>query len=505
MTSFEITRDNEFIKRFLDKRDIARLSPEMVEQLRGCDDPYGRYGYGYWLYTVSRDEELMKKAYECFRYAADNGIADALQMISNMHYYGEGVPLDRGLSNTLNLEAISKGSELAKLCRNFFLFYGRDFISIDRQAAIQEAKEEAAKPGASPLWAEQLGWYCEEEGRSDEALELYEKCFEKRLYYPLFDMASIYYYRGVKAYAEALFDEGIEKEIPDCMLCDLLDEDEYESLSEKQKSDIHSKFAEFLPIGAQEGSWRCCYMLAVYYLNGSMGFSEDKFEALRYAYKGVALKNISCCNLILDEMEELISEEEKLKLLLWGLRRGNEDLRGRVSFYRNEYVKMGLAEEMDFWCPIRPIEPVVKTEIPPTLMIIQPSGFVDFVEEDVYSMSFREMAALIDAEGVDAVHFSEPLNRITKECKLDRQLTMYVDRNAIAKDLPDNAVGTMLYGRASEIRGAVIIAMEDHRYDTYSFDIEEDIEAVYDMIDELSGGLLTRDWGQEDGIFDAWD
>ena len=37
MTSFEITRDNEFIKRFLDKRDIARLSPEMVEQLRGCD------------------------------------------------------------------------------------------------------------------------------------------------------------------------------------------------------------------------------------------------------------------------------------------------------------------------------------------------------------------------------------------------------------------------------------------------------------------------------------
>lgn len=504
MIEFEITRDNEFIKRFLDKRDVARLSPEMVWKLRDCDDPYGRYGYGKWLYAVNWDEESMKKAYECFRYAADNGIADALQMISNMHYYGEGVPLDRELSNSLNLEAISKGSELARLSRNFFLFYGRDFIAEDKQAAISEAEQEACKPGASPMWREQLGWYQEEEERYDEAVASYERCLDMGLYYPIFDMSCIFYNRGNIAYVESLLEEGIEKDVPDCMMCYMTDEDEYDALSEQQKSEMHDRLAHYLPIGAEEGSWRCCYLLAMYYLNGSMGFPEDRFEALRYAYKGVALKNTNCCALIVNDLIELIGEEEKLRLLLWGLRHGDEDLRNRVSFHRNEYVKMGLAEEMDFWCPIRPLERVVKTEIPPTVMIIQPSGFVDFVEEDVYSMSFREMAALIDAEGLDAVHFSEPLNEITKACKLDRQLTMYVDRNAIAKGLPDNAVGTMLYGGAWEIRGAVIIAMEDHRYDTYSFDLEEHIEAVYDKIDELSGGLLTRDWGQEDGRFDAW-
>ena len=125
------------------------------------------------------------------------------------------------------------------------------------------------------------------------------------------------------------------------------------------------------------------------------------------------------------------------------------------------------------------------------MLVIDPSGFTDFVQADVETMSYREMAELIGADGVDAVHFSIPLNKITKECKLPRQLTMYVDRNAMAKNLPDNAVATMLYGNGYEIRGAVIIAMEDNRYDTYSFTTEEDIEAVYDAIDDFTG-LLRR-------------
>ena len=40
---------------------------------------------------------------------------------------------------------------------------------------------------------------------------------------------------------------------------------------------------------------------------------------------------------------------------------------------------------------------------------------------------------------------------------------MYADRNGYAKDLPDNAIGTMLYGTGAEIRGAVIIALEDNK------------------------------------------
>jgi hypothetical protein len=67
---------------------------------------------------------------------------------------------------------------------------------------------------------------------------------------------------------------------------------------------------------------------------------------------------------------------------------------------------------------------------------------------------------------------------------------MYTDREGYAKDLPDNAVGTILYGRGYEIRGAVIIALEDNRYDTHSFHFQEDLDAVFNEISDLTSGLV---------------
>ena len=55
-----------------------------------------------------------------------------------------------------------------------------------------------------------------------------------------------------------------------------------------------------------------------------------------------------------------------------------------------------------------------------------------------------------------------------------------------------SGVGNILYGRGSEIRSAVIMALEDHRYDTYSFYFQEDLEAVFDEISALTGGLARR-------------
>jgi hypothetical protein len=124
-------------------------------------------------------------------------------------------------------------------------------------------------------------------------------------------------------------------------------------------------------------------------------------------------------------------------------------------------------------------------------MIIQPSGVVSFVQADIFSMSYREMSLLIGAEGLDAVHFSEPLNQITKNCGFKGyQLAMYTDRNGYAKDLPDNPVGTILYGHGAEIRGAVIIALEDNKYDTHSFHFQEDLESVLSEISKITGNLL---------------
>ena len=67
---------------------------------------------------------------------------------------------------------------------------------------------------------------------------------------------------------------------------------------------------------------------------------------------------------------------------------------------------------------------------------------------------------------------------------------MYADRNGYAKDLPDNAIGTMLYRTGAEIRGAVIIALEDNRYDTHSFHFQEDLDNVISEISDMTGGLI---------------
>ena len=68
---------------------------------------------------------------------------------------------------------------------------------------------------------------------------------------------------------------------------------------------------------------------------------------------------------------------------------------------------------------------------------------------------------------------------------------MYADRNGYAKGLADNAIGTILYGSGAEIRGAVIIVLEDNRYDTYSFHFQEDLDNVLVAISDLTGGLST--------------
>ena len=45
--------------------------------------------------------------------------------------------------------------------------------------------------------------------------------------------------------------------------------------------------------------------------------------------------------------------------------------------------------------------------------------------------------------------------------------------------------------------------MEDSKYDTYSFETEEDIENVFEAIDNLTGGLLRRET-DDDGRYDPW-
>jgi hypothetical protein len=175
------------------------------------------------------------------------------------------------------------------------------------------------------------------------------------------------------------------------------------------------------------------------------------------------------------------------------LRYGIEEQLDYVVRNKDTYIEMGYGDEIEkVWMPIwKKKHPDIKEQVSPSVIIIQPSGVASIVEADVFSMSYREMSQLIDAEGLDAVHFSGPLEQITEACKFrGYRIAMYADRNGYAKDLADNAIGTLLYGKGAEIRGAVIIVLEDNKYDTYSFHFKEDIENVLSEISRLSGDLL---------------
>ena len=113
-------------------------------------------------------------------------------------------------------------------------------------------------------------------------------------------------------------------------------------------------------------------------------------------------------------------------------------------------------------------------EILPTVLVIHPSGYTEFLDADVSSMTSSEIESLIYGQDLELLHSSEQLTRITKECTLEKNLVMCFARKA--KDTEDNYVGSFLYDEVMQVRGPIIIALEDDENKISSFNNEEDIE-----------------------------
>ena len=521
---FEITAGKEFLNHFLEKRDLFYFSQAMVEKLRADDTPQGKYGYGRWLYmTGDRSTEQLRTVRNCLEFAAANGIADALYMIGRLHYNGDFIDdakgiavMNRDLADKLLHESEAKGSELARLQRNFDDFNTLLEQNADVSEPVAEAKALAGKAGASLLWLEQLGWMYYYMGERNKAIAAHEKCVKGGHLHAIAFLAMMYYERGNIAYYESLMQDGIEKNVAECMVLGYECEDDWDSYDAATQEQIHLSLDKNLRRGVELGDSNCAYYLAKYLLEGSMGFEKNIPEAFKYARIGMGWR-CSLCHMLMINILNIrnvkslipaITPEFILMARLGALRFGVSGAYSYVNANTIEYKDMGYADELEYWksqyekpketesgfyftFPLGNDADCNKEKIAPTVLVIEPSGFTNFVQADVEPMSYKEMAKLIGGESVDAVHFSNPLNQITKDCKLSKQLSMYVDRNAVAMNLPDNPVATMLYGNACEIRGAVIIVMEDNRYDTYSFTTKEDVEAVYKAINDLTG-LLRR-------------
>ena len=499
--------DEKFLSLLIDFKAVRKFPPSLVSRLFESDNPFSRYAYGVWLWACRKDSTSLKTAFRIFEESARSGIADALQMMSRMYYLGEVYDektgksvLDRTLSEELNEQAIAKGSLLARLRRNRNMFYGATGYEPDRSAAIAEAEREASHFDASIFWTEQLGWFYESEGETEKAIIAYEKCLINGYYAPIFDLAMIYLEEGEEGYYETLMKIGMQLGVPDCMILGIEKESRWESLDGDERLDIYRQLKKNLPEGVSQGSGYCAYMLTDSLLNGKFGF--DINLQLGQEYADIALTNgyNMAVSLVIEAAEtlndpEFISDEDLLELRMEALRYGIEDQLDYVIRNKETYVRMGYGDDFEqVWLPLwKKKHPQPKTQVSPSVIVIQPSGAASIVEADVFSMSYREMGQLIGAEGLDAVHFSDSLDQITKVCSFrGYRVVMYTDRDANVKKLADNAIGTLLYGKDVEIRGAVLIALEDSRYDTHPFHFQEDIDKVYDEISKLTGGLARR-------------
>ena len=494
--------DEKVLANLIDFKALRMLPEPIAYKLMVSDNPYERYAYGLWLWSCRKDNESLKTAFRIFEESADKGIADALQMISRMYYLGEAYDeetgkfvMDRELSQELTVQAIEKGSILAKLRHNKNLFFGTTEVSADKASAIAEAeRESSAIFSESILWTEQLGCFYEIEGEKEKAIKAYEKCIINGYYAPIYDLALMYLEDGDEGYYKTLMKLGMDLGVPDCRILGMENEYRWDSLSGDERLDIYRQLNGNLSKGIEQGSGICAYILADALLNGKFGFDIDLDLGKEYADRALTYGFSSGASLIIEVAEtlndpEFMSDDDLLRLRYDALRYGIEEQLDYVIRNKELYIEMGYGDEIEkVWMPMwKKNHPEAKTQISPSVIIIQPSGAACVVEADVFAMSYREMRQLIDAEGLDAVHFSEPLNQITKACAFrGYQIAMYADRNGYAKDLPDNPVGTILYGRGSEIRGAVILALEDNKYDTHSFHFQEDMDNVFNEISALT-------------------
>ena len=505
----EFTEDKAFLSHFLDFRAVRKLPGSIISKLNIAKEPYARYAYAAWLWASKQDSNSLKTVFRIFEDSARAGVPDAIQMMSRMYYLGEAYDeetgkfvMDRKLSQELTVQAIEKGSILAKLRNNKNLFFGTSEVEENRAAAIAEAeRESSAIFSETILWTEQLGWFYEIEGEREKAIKAYEKCIINGYYAPIYDLALMYLEDGDEDYYKTLMKIGIELEVPDCRILGMENEFRWESLSGDERLDIYRQMKRNLPIGIAQGSGVCAYILAHALLNGKFGYDIDLRMGKEYAEIALTYGYNTAANLVIEAAEtlddpEFMSDDDLLRLRYDALRYGIEEQLDYVISNKETYIEMGYGDQIEkVWMPLwKKKHPQAKTQISPSAIIIKPSGIASVVEADIFCMSYREMAQLIGAEGLDAVHFSDPLTKITEACKLKNyKVAMYVDRDGYAKDLEDNIIGTILYGRGSEIRGAAIICLEDNRYDTHSFHFQEDIENVLAEISKLTNGLVRRD------------
>lgn len=530
---FHITHDEIFLRMFRTKERVMHLSKDAIEELRkaaSSGDAYAQYGYGRWLYFCNPETDSMRQAEELF-FAAKQTLPEALAAYAQMLRYGETEkyhPSSIDIEESTNLiqQAVGQGSVLAAVYQARHLMFGNHCEPNPQEVALRIEQRLDSESNGDPYWHTLLGHAYLELERRDDALNQYEQAISLGELDAYVYLADIYRRRGNMALSDSYMEEGCRKGAVACMAyrADMKEED-YDELSEEERQSLHNDVDKRLRSGLKMGDGICAFYLWLNHYYGGLGYEKNVNKAMAYLQRGVQLADVFC----IEQLAELADDGDlpgDMALTpaevgeLW-LRAARYSPHDEDALYNLQHVSdpaflLKHKEELEhYWKPLFPLKscPAVpssntkkqKTPIDPMVIIIWPTGHMDLEQADVYQMkTYREMGQkLIGADSLDAVHYSPLLQSVGEAADLDMDLVMFVDRDAQAKNLTDNPIGTQLYDQGVEVRGPIIICLQDRLHDCHSFKTMDDLAATYKEINNHCGGLLIiKD--EDDGRFDAW-
>lgn len=531
-TTFEITHDREFLQHFLTRWRTLSISPEMVERLKNSDDYYACYGYGRWLYFANPDGNSLKEAQEKLTLAANyGGVADAFAALAPMHYDGmvENNMANHEMHAFLMYKAQTEGSELAQYLTLFNTIYGDYGFKKDPVEAADILEKHLQKhPDSDPIYWDLLGM-AHEQLEHDEAIKYFQKSIEMGNSESYYSLAFYYYNKGDKKLFHKFAEDGMAKGSVNChrLLASFMDPEEFEALTVEKQKELHEEMDRGLRYAVEHYDRRACYLLAFYLYYGQLGYEENTTEAMCVAKRGCELGYGLCFELLAtihdndenipDEMR--ISQKELAVLYLQALRMdviSNEALEKVARAYMAKQLPLQDEEIEKMWLPKYYEQSIAEEENPDGtgVLLVYPQGFFYAFEVDTETFdTLSDLAEIIDARGVDMVHYSEPLNRMTKVlCRgehKDCHIAMAVDRDGYAKDLPDNMPGTLLYGHGMEIRGTVILLLEDDKYNLKPIKGVAFFNMCIKMLNAATAGLTRFPTEEEvkaiESTFDAFE
>ena len=367
----EIAPTQQFLSQFISPRRARNISPAMVERLRESEEPCAKYAYGVWLLNTHADKDSLQTAEKALTFAAENGIADALQVLSVMHSMGDIYnpktnkwELNLNIARSLNDRAMQLGSERAKLDYVFDLFHGDTLLTADKSGAIAAAKEALTTSPVPELWHEHLAWFYEEMEQYEEAEEEYMNAIIAGQYSAISNFAILNYSMGYKDQYYDILNWGARRGVPSCMMRYMNYANEWDDLKPDFQSTI-SFYAECdLNRGIRLHDTFCMYIYAFFLYYENMDFKRDIKEAVEVALKGANYHNRLCCSLLAKimsdpEVDDALPKSMQMEveeILLWQLRAvryGLYDDLEEVVKNRNTYVEMGYGDEIDnIWIPL---------------------------------------------------------------------------------------------------------------------------------------------------------